>query len=207
VGQLAIKEPCKEKKWYAMSGRKTHMGKEQKHPLRTLTPQEEQELQRMAKATSERLDVVKRASALLFVQAGWSFTDAAEKAGYKSGDSISQLVERFHQHGLSALLIAPGRGRKPTYTSEQRARIVAEVQRQPDRQEDQTATWSLMLLRQALRQSGLPHIAKETIRVTLHEAGYGFGKTRTWCPTGTALRKRKAGSVTVHDPAAPKKKD
>ena len=183
------------------------MSKEQKPPLRALTLQEEQELHRITKATSERLDVVKRARALLCVQAGRPFTDAASEAGYKSGDSISQLVERFNQRGLEALLIAPGRGRKPIYTSEQRARIVAEVQRQPDRTQDQTATWSLMLLRQALRKAELPHVAKETIRVTLHEAGYTFGKTRTWCPTGSALRKRKAGVVTVHDPAAPEKKD
>ncbi len=182
------------------------MGKEQKHPLRTLTPQEEQEVHRVAKATSERLDVVKRARALLAVRAGQSFTDAAKGAGYKSGDSISQLVERFNQQGLGALLIAPGRGRKPTYTNTQRARIVQEVQRQPDHQADQTASWSLLLLRNALRKTELPHIAKETIRVVLHEAGYAFGKTRTWCPTGTALRKRKAGTVTVQDPAASEKK-
>jgi len=183
------------------------MSKEQKHPLRALTLQEEQELHRITRASSERLDVVKRARALLGVQRGQSFTEAAREAGYRSGDSISQLVERFNQHGLSALLIASGRGRKPTYTSEQRARIVAELQREPDRKKDQTATWSLLLLRNALRKTELPHVAKETIRVTLHEAGYAFGKTRTWCPTGTALRKRKAGVVTVHDPAAPEKKD
>src|SRR5437764_9563852 len=113
------------------------MGKEQKHPLRALTPQEEQELHRVVKATSERLDVVKRARALLAVWAGQPFTNAAAEVGYKSGDSISQLVERFNQQGLEALLIAPGRGRKPTYTSEQRARIVAQVQREPDRKADQ----------------------------------------------------------------------
>lgn len=182
------------------------MGKEQKHPLRALTVQEEHALHRIIKATSERLDVVKRARALRAVQAGHSFTDAAKDAGYKSGDSISQLVERFNQHGLGALLIAPGRGRKPTYTPLERAQILATVQRPPDRIQDQTATWSLMLLRNALRKAGLPHIASETVRETLHEAGYAFGKTRTWCPTGTAQRKRKAGVVTVHDPAAPEKK-
>lgn len=180
---------------------------EQKEPLRALSQQEERELQRVVKATSERVDVVKRAKAVLAVKAGKGYTQAAKEAGLKSGDSVSQLVGRFHQKGLTALLIAPGRGRKPTYTSEQRARIVAEVQREPERKADQTATWSLMLLRQALRKTELPHVAKETIRVTLHEAGYAFGKTRTWCPTGTALRKRKAGIVTVQDPAAPEKKD
>src|SRR5260221_327778 len=38
-----------------------------------------------------------------------------------------------------------------------------------------------------------------------HEADYRFGKTRTWCPTGTALRVRKAGTVTVQDPKAGEK--
>jgi hypothetical protein len=89
------------------------MGNAQKHPLRAFTPPEEQELHRIVKATSERMDVVKRARALLCVQAGRPFTEAAREAGYKSGDSISQLEERFNERGLAALLIAPGRGRKP----------------------------------------------------------------------------------------------
>jgi transposase len=181
------------------------MSKEQKHPLRMLTSDEEQELHRLVKATSERLDVVKRATALLSVQAGRTFTEAAQDAGYKSGDSISHLVERFNQRGLAALRIAPGRGRTPTYTAEQRARIVAEVQRTPDPAQDQTATWSLMLLRRALRTTDLPHVSAETIREVLHEAGYTFGKTRTWCPTGTAVRTRKARVVTGRDSADPKK--
>ena len=116
------------------------MSSEQKHPLRTLMPQEEQELQRVAKATSERVDMVRRAKGLLAVRAGQSFINATREAGYKSGDSISQLVERFNEQGLGALLIAPGRGRKVTYTDAQRARIVVELHRPPDRQEDQTAT-------------------------------------------------------------------
>ena len=175
------------------------------HPLRILSQEEEQALQRMVKATSERMDVVKRAKALLAVQAGKPYTEAALKAGYQSGDSISQLVERFNQRGLAALLIAPGRGRKETYTPEQRERIVQELERVPDREQDQTATWSLMTLRNALRKQALPAVGVSTVREVLHEAGYGFGKTRTWCPTGTAVRVRKAGTVTVQDPKAGEK--
>ena len=91
------------------------------HPLRALMGEEERALQRTVKASSERVDVVKRAKALLAVQAGQPYTEAAQEAGYKSGDSVSQLVERFNQRGLAALQIAPGRGRKQIYTSEQRA--------------------------------------------------------------------------------------
>ena len=103
--------------------------------------------------------------------------------------------------------IAVGAGRKPTYTSEQHARILEEVQRQPDRKEDQTATWSLMTLRKALRERDLPEIAAETIREVPHEAGYRSLRTRTWMRTGYALRVRKSGTVTTYDPETPEKKD
>ena len=178
----------------------------QKEPLRTLNEREERELQRVVKASSERVDVVKRAKALLAVRAGKAYTEAAREAGMKSGDSVSQLVGRFNQRGLVALLIAPGRGRKETYTQEQRARILAEVQREPERKADQTATWSLSRLQRALRRSDLPQIARETIRLTLHECGYSYQRTRTWCRTGYALRVRKAGTVTTYDEQTPEKK-
>jgi transposase len=175
------------------------------HPLRALTPEEGRAVQRLAKASSERIDVVKRARALLAVRTGQAYAQAAREAGYKSGDSISQLVERFNQQGLEAVHIAGGRGRKAYYTAAQRERILAELQRTPERQADGTATWSLKTLERALRRVALPRVSASTIRAVLHEAGYRFGQTRTWCPTGTAVRKRAEGAVTVQDPKAGKK--
>ena len=183
------------------------MAQPQKHPLRPLSKQEEQELHRIVKASSERIDVAQRARALLAVAAKQSFAQAAGVAGFKEARSVGKLVKRFNAHGLAALSIAAGRGGKPTYTSEQKASILAEVQREPDRKADQTATWSLLLLRGALRKRGLPHIAKETIRQVLHEHGYSFQRTRTWCRTGYAERKRKSGTVTTYDEQTPEKKD
>jgi transposase len=121
------------------------MAHPQKHPLRPLSEQEARELQRLVKASSERLDVVRRAKALVAVAAGQSFTQAAQQAALKSGDGVGKLLARFNEHGLAALSIAAGRGRKATSTSEQRARILQEVQRQPDREQDGTATWSFHL--------------------------------------------------------------
>jgi transposase len=183
------------------------MAQPQKEPLRALSEQEERELQRLGKASSERLDVVRRATALVAVASGKPFTEAAHEAGLKSGKGVGQLVKRFNAHGLAALSIAAGRGRKPTYTSEQQARIPAEVQREPDREQDQTATWSLLLLRTALRKEALPQVARETSRQVLHEAGYSYQRTRTWVRTGSALRVRKSGTVTTYDHETPEKKD
>ncbi len=136
---------------------------------------------------------------------GKPLTQAAQEAGLKSAKGVGKLVKRFNAHGLAALLIAAGRGRKPTYTRKPQALILAEVQREPDREKDQTATWSLMTLRGALRKQALLHIAKETIRQVLHEHGYSYQRTRTWCRTGYALRKRKAGTVTTYDEQTPEK--
>jgi transposase len=182
------------------------MAKPQKEPLRALTEQERRELQRIAKATSERMDTVRRAKALLAVTMGQSFTQAAKEAGLKSGDSVCKLVQRFNQTGLLALQIAAGRGRKPTYTPDEHTCILQEQQRAPDREEDATATWSLKTLEQSLRHKGLPRVGASTIRRVLREAGYTYGQTRTWCKTGTAQRKRKSGVVTVHDPKTEEKK-
>ena len=37
---------------------------------------------------------------------------------------------------------------------------------------------------------------------TLHEAGLSWQKSRTWCQTGVATRRRKQGTVTRVDPDA-----
>jgi hypothetical protein len=97
------------------------------------------------------------------------------------------------------------RGRKAQYTAAQRARILHELQRVPNRQADGTATWSLTTLERALRKAALPQVSASTIRVVLQEAGYRFGKTRTWCPTGMAVRVRHGETVTVHDPKTEEK--
>src|SRR5579859_5535136 len=162
------------------------MSMPQKEPLRKLSEQEERELNRIVKASSERVDVVKRAKAILAVTSGKGFCQAATVAGYKERKSVSRPVHRFNAHGLAALSIAEGRGRKLTYTDEDQRRIVAEVQRSPDREEDQTATWSLSTLRRRLRKTGLSRISRETIRHILHKHGNTYQLTRTWCRTGYA---------------------
>jgi transposase len=181
------------------------MGARQKIALRSLNEAERYELSRIAKASSERVDRVKRAKALLAVAEGRTFTQAGMSAGL-SREGVSQLVERFNQQGLAILVIARGRGRKPTYHSEERSQVLQEVQRPPDREQDGTATWSLKLLERTLRKCALPHIGATTIGRILHEESYSLQLDRTWCDTGYALRKRKDGVYRVHDPDAQKKK-
>jgi transposase len=176
------------------------MGRAPQQPLRPLNGAEEQALERLVKAASVRRDQGQRAQALWAVARGASYTQAAQQAGYADPDSVSRLVRRFNQRGLGALAIAAGRGRTPTYGAAERARVVALAQRTPDREEDGTATWSLTTLERTLRREGLPCIGATTIRRVLRAAGSSYQRTRSWCPTGTAIRKRKEGPVRVSDP-------
>ncbi len=171
-----------------------------KERLRALTDEERTALTRVSRASSERVDRVRRATALLAVAEGATFAGAARRAGFRSSTAVADLVARFNRRGLGALTIAPGRGPKAAYDTAARARIVATAQRPPDRRDDGTATWSLSLLQRTLRREALPRVGATTVRRVLRAAGSSYQQTRTWCPTGTALRKRKSGVVRVVDP-------
>ena len=181
------------------------MARRQQEALRTLSEAERAALERLSRSGSERVDRVRRATALLAVAEGQSFVAAARRAGLGSS-TITALVRRCNRRGLGALTIAAGRGRHPTYDAAARAKVVATAQRTPDRRADGTATWSLSTLERTVRREGLPEIGATTIRRVLHDAGSSYQRTRTWCPTGTAVRQRKHGSVTVVDPQTEQKR-
>lgn len=184
------------------------MTRRRKDPLRALTPEERAALEQLSRAHSESASHVARARLVLAVAAGQSYTAAARGAGRRSGDAVAQLVARFNKEGLAAIVPGHGGGARVTYGEPERARILAELRRAPDRDEDGTATWSLSTLRRALRAApdGLPGVSEYTIWCVLRGAGRQWQRSRTWCETGVVVRQRKAGAATVTDPdAAPKK--
>src|SRR6476620_2231907 len=185
------------------------MSRRQKEPLRTMTEEEEAWVQRIARATREPATHVVRANQLLAVAAGQSYSQAARLTGRRSGDAVATLVSRFNREGIRALERRGGGGRKPTYGVKERGQIVAKARRNPRPAQDGTATWSLQLLQRALRKSDpqrLGRLSTFTIWTVLHEAGLQWGRTRSWCDTGQARRKRKSGVVTVSDPDTEAKK-
>lgn len=177
-------------------------------PLRALTDEEREVLTQISRSASGRASHVARAKALLAVAEGLNYQEAAHAAGRRAGDAVSQLVSRFNREGLAAIAPRHGGGAQPIYGSGERERILREARRTPDREQDGTATWSLTTLQRALRQSedGLPHVSTYTIFMVLHEAGFSWQASQTWCETGKVTRKRKAGVVEVTDPDAEPKK-
>jgi len=184
------------------------MTRRKKDPLRPLTGEERKVLEQLSRAQSEPASHVARAKALLAVASGRSYTAAARTAGRRSNDAVSQLVSRFNREGLAAIEPRHGGGPQTVYGVEERKRILTEFERQPDREKDGTATWSLSTLQGALREApdGLPKVSIYTIGCVLRDAGWTWQKNRTWCRTGTVTRKRKGVNVEVTDPETEAKK-
>jgi transposase len=184
------------------------MSRRKKDPLRALTDAERVEMTQLSRSQAAPAVEVARARMLLAVAGGDDYQRAARAAGRRSGDAVSHLVARFNAEGLAALTPRHGGGRRPTYGPGDTGRIVAEATRAPTPEGDGTATWSLSTLRRTLRAApdGLPRVSTYTIRGALHEAGASYQRSRTWCPTGQALRRRKAGPAVATDPDSDAKK-
>jgi transposase len=178
------------------------MARQPNQPLRALSDQERECLLSVSRSDNEPAAHVARAKALLAVADGCSFSEAARRAGRRSGDAVGQLVRRCNRSGLTVLETRHGGGRQVRYSAKERQHILQECARAPDRAADRTAPWSLSLLRDAVRKTGegLGHVSTYTIWSVLHEAGYTWQRDRTWCRTGEVLRKHKAGVVRGQEP-------
>jgi transposase len=184
------------------------MSRLQQAPLRLLSAQERDQLERLSRCLTMPADQVIHAKEVLAVADGHPFTDAAKLAGRKSGDAVAHLIARFNVEGLAALETRHEGGPPIRYTAVECERILREFRRAPDRRLDGTATWSLVTVQRALRRAadGLAHVSTHTIGCVLHEAGYTWQHDRTWCDTGKAIHVRKSGPVEVTDPDAVGKK-
>jgi hypothetical protein len=178
------------------------MARQPHHPLYTLSEPERECLPSISRSDHEPAAHVARAKALLAVADGCSFSGAARRAGRRSGTAVGQLVSRCNREGLAALETRHGNCRHARDSHTERQRPLQEFARAPDCEADWAATWSLALLRKALRTAGdgLPHVRTSTSWAVLHKAGATGQRDRTWCRTGEVLRKRQAGVVRVQEP-------
>jgi transposase len=184
------------------------MTRRRNDPLREPNNEERDVLEQISRSHSEPASHVARSKIILAVADGKTYAEAAQTAGRKSRQAVSELVSRFNQEGIAAIEPRHGGGLTPTYGSSERERILVEVRRSPDPEQDGTKTWSLTTLQRALRQApdGLPKVSTHTIWCVLHNAGWSWQKDRSWCDTGTVKRKRKGETVEVTDPDATPKK-
>lgn len=185
------------------------MTRRKKAPLRPLSDEEQTQLKKLSRSQSQSSASVLRAKAILAVAEGADYTSAAQLVGLRCGDTVSKWVSRFNIEGLASLQPRHGGGAVVQYSEREKQRILTEFQRQPQRQIDGTATWSVATLQRVLRQApdGLAQISTYTVWQVLKEAGYSWQTSRSWLKTGQVKRIRKGRLVIVTDPDAVAKKN
>jgi transposase len=183
------------------------MTRRQKDPLRPLSVEERQILEKLSRAQREPSVHVVRAQLLLAVAKGKSYSEAAQSVGRRSGDAVSHLVSRFNQVGLAALEPIHGGGAKIVYNSQNRQLILQTISSPPDPGREGTGSWSLTTLQHHLRQQAeFSKLSTYTIWRILPEADWSWQASRSWCQTGQVKRRRKQGIVNVTDPDSEAKK-
>jgi transposase len=173
------------------------MGRPPKNPLRILKKEERAELERVSRSHIESFERVARAKALLAVNQGHTYREAAFLSGRRSDQAVSNLVLRFNQRGLDALNSLHGGGFKIIYGPNEKQQILDLVSQ---KREGGSPQWSLSLIQAQLEKTALGHIGRKTIWEILREDGYRFQKSRTWINTGKVMRKRNGKWVEVEDP-------
>ena len=192
------------------------MSRRKSHPLRALTENEQAELETISREHSAPTEWVIRAKIIVLVSQGSEYQVAASTVGRRDGDRVAALVKRFNEEGLSALIPRHAGGPKPRYGVPERARILREVERRPNAEQDGTAQWSLNTLQRSLRQAsdGLPKVSEFTIRKVLLRrdtigntvaVGVKRGKwfvnaklARWWSPTRTVKLKKTHRTSVCH---------
>ena len=96
-----------------------------------LTDEERAFLRKLTEEREKRRRVADRARVLLMKNEGAAVDTIASTVGL-SRDSVLLCLKKFRTGGVkSALSIAPGRGRKPKYTPEERDWIISEARKDP----------------------------------------------------------------------------
>ena len=185
------------------------MSRRKKDPLRPLTDAERQALTQLSRSQAAPAAQVARAVMLLAVAAGDDYQQAARAVGRRSGDAVSHLVARFNAEGIAALDAPPRRrpaGRLWPGGTPADPREARPTSDPGGRRHRHLVAWARCARRCDPRPMACPRSRPTPSGGCSTGPATATSRRRTWCPTGTALRRRKAGRGGRHRPGRRGKK-
>ena len=172
--------------------------------LRALTDEEREKLERLMRAQSAPVRLVRRARIIHLAAQGLSVPVIAQHLGL-SQKAVRQRIERFALEGIVGLDDAPRSGRPRAYNEDAYSRVVAKARGLPPKPANvaegevaPTCHWTLDRLQTELAKDGLP-IKRSQIRRLLKAEHIKWQKPRTWLestdPDFAAKRGQSLGST------------
>jgi len=147
--------------------------------LRELTDEERKELDRLARSRTEQARLVQRAQIVLGCANRERPAHLAVRLGIIPA-TVYQWLHRFNAEGLAGLADRPRSGHPPTYTTEQKAEVIAAALTKPDTLGLPFASWTLDRLQVYLSEQKQIPIKRSRIDEILVAEGLRWRKQQTW---------------------------
>ncbi len=178
--------------------------------LRVLTAEEQAKIERLTRAQSAPVRLVRRAQIIQLAAQGLTTPAIAQQLGV-SEKAVRQRLERFDVAGLAGLDDAPRSGRPRTYTEAVYSQVVAKARGLPPKPANAegevppTCHWTLDRLQAELAKDGLT-IKRSQIRRLLQAEHIKWQKPRSWLastdPDFAEKRGPSSGSTRTRLPTA-----
>lgn len=174
--------------------------------VRTLSPEEQAELTRMARSRTLCAGRVKRAQLVLLAVEGQTAAAIAENLRLHARTARFWL-KRFNAHGLAGLGESERPGRPPTYPAEQVAAVIATALARPADLGLPFASWTLDRLAAYLSEAKGIAMRRSRIGEVLQREGLRWRQEETWFgqrvdPDFAQKRGRSSSSTPPHLPVA-----
>lgn len=147
--------------------------------LRELRQEEKEELSKRSRSRTAAKRTVDRAKIILLRDRGKRPCEIARELDCEA-DTIALWVKRFNDKGVSGLEDEPGRGRRATYSEEQRGQMMAVARSNPQQLGQPYGYWSLRRLAQYLRESYDLKVSKSHLERILEEEGLRWYQEKTY---------------------------
>src|SRR5215213_6666687 len=147
--------------------------------LRELTPEERATVTRSAHSRTAPAQMVQRAQIIWRASRGESASAIAARVGL-DGETVRKRIRRFNAEGLEALKDRHRSGRRPTYSAEQTATVIATASTKTQTLGLPFAAWTLDRLAAYLHEAKAIAMQRSRIdEILLHE-GLRWHKHETW---------------------------
>ena len=172
--------------------------------LRPLTAEEQTKIERLARAQSAPVRLVRRARIIQLAAHGQTVPAIARQVGV-SEKAVRQRLARFAGDGLAGLEDTPRSGRPPTYHPDVTSQVIAKARSVPPKPAEgevpvpPTCHWTLDRLQAALAKDGIP-IKRSQIRRLLKAEHITWQKARTWLESDDPDFAEKRGPLCSSTP-------
>ncbi len=173
--------------------------------VRELTGEERSKIERLVRAETAPVRLVRRAWIVQRSAAGMTVPMIARDLGLRE-KTVRVWIRRFDVAGLAGLDDAPRVGRPRTFTEAQRGQVIAKARGCPPQPKGEdappTCHWTLDRLEAELNKEGLP-IKRSQIRRILRDEHLKWQQPRTWLASDDPQFAEKRGPSSPATPTRP----